>query len=151
MKNPRYGENNQSLTKLEEKFMKTNSQDKSLGIDIDSFNWDDEEQHKGKINLGQYEENQNDEEDKYEDDEFENEEVISNRSTPNKSKSPTKNKPKNLVKKAEDKFTQEDELIMNKFEEADEEADEEEKMNTKQKQVKEINDLIEEATNFCLK
>lgn len=135
--------------------MKTNSQDKSLGIDIDSFNWDDEDQPKGKINLGQYEEDQRDEEDKYEDDNFEEEEVNSNKSTPKKSntpvrktvKSPPKKTTKNQPKKAVNELTQEDELIMNKFEE----ADEEEKMSTKQKQVKEINDLIEEATNFCLK
>lgn len=140
MDHPKYGDK-QLPTPIEEKFMKTNSDDKSLGFEAETFNWDEEEVKNSpdKINLGQYEEN-------YEDD-FEV--VKSNDSTPRKKsiksgskKSDDKKKPKQGVAD----FTAEEEDIIDNYEL----PNEEEKTISREQQVKEINDLIEIATNLCL-
>ena len=141
MNNPRYGKINSSIPCLDDNLMRTNSNNKSIDIEVDSFNWEDDEFKKSqaKINLAQYD----DKDDQYEDD-FENE-VKSNESTPKKSKPSGK---KNVIdQKIKEKFTNEEEQFMNDWEF----KDEEEKDTTIQKQVKEINELIEMATNFCLK
>lgn len=147
MEKPKYGENNQSLNRLEVNFMKTGSDNKSLGFDEDAFNWeeDDKQQSPQKINLGQYEE-----EDNYDDD-FEEEIVRSNDSTPKKSQ----RKSTKGLEEGQDtppaahnnQFTEEEEQIIDQYEF----TDEKDKIDNKQKQVKEINDLIEFATNLCLK
>ena len=51
------------------------------------------------------------------------------------------------MKKPQAEFTNEEQDIIDNYDILDEDT----KLITKQKQVKEINDLIEEATNFCLK
>jgi len=145
MDKPKYGNVNQSITRLDDKLAKTNSNDKSLDINAESFNWEDEEvKQDDKINLAQYE----NEDDNYDDD-FE-EPVPSNDNTPHKMEelSPKqKEQSPSEMKKPQAEFTNEEQDIIDNYDILDEDT----KLITKQKQVKEINDLIEEATNFCLK
>ena len=149
MDKPKYGEANQSISRLSDKFVKTNSNDKPIGVEVDSFNWDEDlnQRSPSKINLGQYDEEEEkaQDHDNYEDD-FEDV-VKSNDSTPKKSQRVTPQKPGDKKQPPVHQFTEEEEEIMDEYELADEEL----KMSTKQKQVKEINDLIEQATNLCLR
>ena len=152
MEKPKYGKINQSSENIADKFRKTNSDDKSLDIQAETFNWDEEEvKSPEKINLGQYEDENYDED-------FEDE-VKSNDSTPKKSTkkfSPKKSEPR-VDKK--NNFTKEEEEILDQYQlpedipEEDQKKPEEEnnELTTMQLQVKEINDLIEQATNICLK
>ena len=136
MEQPQFGNVDKSSENIDAKFVKTNSDNKSIDIEAETFNWDEEEvKSPSKINIGQYED------ENYEDD-FE-EEVKSNEEIPQKSN-------KNYSKKSCEKerlFTAEEENIIEKYEVSEEEA----KMDTMKRQVKEINDLIEQATNICLK
>ena len=131
MEQPQFGNVDKSSESIDAKFVKTNSDNKSIDIEAETFNWDEEEvKSPSKINIGQYE------------DDFE-EEVKSNEEISKKSN-------KNYSKKSSEKerlFTAEEENIIEKYEVSEEEA----KMDTMKRQVKEINDLIEQATNICLK
>ena len=133
MEEPKYGATNKSIAELEQQF--NHSDDKYIGFEVDSFNWDDEEADKGneKINLGQYEEDK----DEYEDD-FEDEPVKQNDHSAKKS--PKSNleyqqKPKD--------FAHVEKQIMEDLKRSQTQQN---KMDQKQKQVKEIAELIEMAT-----
>ena len=109
MNNPKYGNINSSISCLDENLMKTNNNDKSINIEVDSFNWEEEELKKSqaKINLAQYD--NEDKEDQYEDD-FENDAKSDNGSPKKNISSPIKNIKEQH--KAKDNFTNEEEQIM---------------------------------------
>jgi hypothetical protein len=141
MDGPKYGQEHIHVA-IEEKFMKTNSDEKSLGYEAETFNWDEDEVQKSseKINVGQYDEN-------YEDD-FEVIKSIESTQKRKPLKSGSK-KAKRIIKQPEPKptgFTAEEEDIIDNYDF----PDEEQRTTTKEEQVKEINDLIEIATNLFL-
>ena len=136
MEEPKYGATNKSIGELEQQF--DNSDDKSLGFDVDSFNWDEDEvvdKANQKINLGQY---QDEDKDEYEDD-FEDEPI--NQKDHSANKSQNKNKFEDAGER--ENFTNEEEQIMKDLEKTQEKQ---KKMDQKQKQVQEIAELIEMAT-----
>ena len=136
MEEPKYGGTNKSIGELEQQF--DNSDDKSLGFDVDSFNWDEDEvvdKANQKINLGQY---QDEDKDEYEDD-FEDEPI--NQKDHSANKSQNKNKFEDAGQR--ENFTNEEEQIMKDLEKTQEKQ---KKMDQKQKQVQEIAELIEMAT-----
>lgn len=131
MTGPKYGAVNSSQNNLEQQFIKTNSDNKSLGFEVDSFNWEEEEnQAKGNINLGQYD----DEDKECYDDDFEDEQAL-----PVKTQKQTPKHP-SPVKKVTPQKQEIDE-----YDDIPEDFDDGPEVN-KETQIKEIAELIEIAT-----
>ncbi|CAI2385004.1 unnamed protein product [Moneuplotes crassus] len=123
MDQPKYGEQNKSIEEVP--FIKTKSDNKSIDIEAETFNWDDDEEVKSpsKINIGQ--------EDEDYDNDFEEEVIKSNDSTPKRSTRKSAHKSsKSKATPKPDTFTEEEEDIIDKYEF----SAEKDKLNTMQKQ-----------------